>query len=55
MENFDRKMNLYLPNSSFESIIELFNYDKDISHVILNNIHNIERTLSHKISYAISE
>lgn len=55
MESFDRRKNLYDYNSSFESIIELFDYDRMISNIILSEIQNIERTLSHKIAHIISE
>ncbi|MDE6473445.1 MAG: Abi family protein, partial [Ureaplasma sp.] len=55
IKSFDRRKNLYDYDSSFESIIELFDYDRMISDIILSEIQNIERTLSHKIAYIISE
>ena len=55
MLNNNRKSNQYSFNSTSESIIQFFNYDRTISSLILSNVQCIEKTLSSKVSYFISK
>lgn len=55
MKNEDRKINKYKNIATSEGIIELFNFDRNISKVILSSIQNIERMLSTAIAYTIAK
>lgn len=55
MKNEDRKINKYKDIATSEGIIELFNFDRNISKVILSSIQNIERMLSTAIAYTIAK
>ena len=53
MKNFDLNKNEYNQKDSSKSIIELFNYDKNISSLLFNSIKDIESTFGYKILYFI--
>ena len=54
MKNFDLNKNEYNQKDSSKSIIELFNYDKDMSSLLFNSIKDIESTFGYKILYFIN-
>ena len=55
MVNNDRKNNCYKQEATSNSIIELFNFDRSISTIILSSIQNIERMISTALAYTIAE
>ncbi|MDE6289336.1 MAG: Abi family protein [Ureaplasma sp.] len=55
MKNFDRNKNEYAYNSSTRSIISLFNYDENISLLLLKDIRKVEKKLLTTITYYISD
>lgn len=54
MINNDRKTNKYKNISNSNGIIELFNFDRYISKLLLGDIQNIERKISTSIAYTLS-
>lgn len=54
MVNNDRKTNKYKNISNSNGIIELFNFDRYISKLLLGDIQNIERKISTSIAYTLS-
>ena len=54
MKNFDLNKKEYNQKDSSKSIIELFNYDKDMSSLLFNSIKDIESTFGYKILYFIN-
>lgn len=54
MVNNDRKNDKYKLESNSNGIIELFNFDRNISKWILGDIQNIERKISTSLSYTVS-
>lgn len=55
MKNFQRINDVYQDNVSEDSIIDLFNFDRTIRHILLSNIQNIERKFSTMLTYIIGE
>lgn len=54
MINNNRKIDKYKPKATSNGIIELFNFDRNISKLILGDIQNIERKIATSLAYTIS-
>lgn len=55
MRDNNRQTNKYFFNSTSQSIIDFFNFDRTISNIIFSNVQSIEKTFSSKIAYFVSE
>ena len=53
MVNFDRHKNFYRSEVNVQYIIDLFNFDRSLSSVLINDILTIERNFSTQICYFI--
>lgn len=55
MRDNNRRTNKYFFNSTSQSIIDFFNFDRTISNIVFSNVQSIEKTFSSKIAYFVSE
>lgn len=55
MKGFRRANNQFLDNVNQDSIIELFNFDRSISNLLLSNIQNIERKFNTSFCYIVAQ